>query len=210
MRTRPLRICGTLLWIAALCAALGACENREQKPKVAALTLIGAAHAQQTDTVLSPAAVTSKMAPVDEAFALVAASSSFAQIEAARLASKATRSDDVRDYAQRVMREHTRAAGELRRIVAPRGLTLPAGPTGRHADMVTKLSGLAPGDLESAYLQRFGLDAHKEAIALFERHAAEARSPELKRYAQDMLPALREHMAAAHKLIHAAAAARQK
>jgi putative membrane protein len=198
----------------ALCTAaaslllLAACENRAQKPKVAALWPIGAAHAQQTDNVVPPAAITGRMAPLDEAFAHVAASNDLAQIEAARLALKAARSEDVRDFAQRVMRAHTQAGEQLRRIVAPRGLKLPAAPTGRHADMVTKLSGLAARDLEDAFLQRFGLDAHKEAISLFERHVAEGKNPELKRHAQDMLPVLREHMAAAHKLIHAAAAAR--
>jgi putative membrane protein len=209
MTSRTARIHSFIVCAAVISVVLlGACENREQKPKVAALSPIGAAHAQQVDTVVPPAAITGAMASVDEAFALFAASSSLAQIEAARFALKAARSDDVRDYAQRVMREHTHAGEQLRRIVVPRGLKLPSAPTGRHADMVTKLSGVAARDLEEAFLQRFGLDAHKEAIALFERHAAEGRSPEVQRHAQDMLPVLRELMAAAHKLIHAAAAAR--
>ena len=52
------------------------------------------------------------------------------------------------------------------------------------------------------------MDAHKETIALFERHTTEGQDPELKRYAQDMLPMLREHMGAAHKLMHAQGTAR--
>jgi len=209
MTSRSARIRSyTLCTAAASFLLLAACDNSEKKPKDSERWPIGAAHAQQTDNVVPPAAITGRMAPLDEAFALVAASNDLAQIEAARLALKAARSEDVRDFAQRVMRGHTQANEQLRRIVAPRGLKLPPAPTGRHADMVTKLSGLAARDLEDAFLQRFGLDAHKEAISLFERHVAEGKNPELKRHAHDMLPVLREQMAAAHKLIHAAAAAR--
>ena len=164
------------------------------------------AHAQQTDQVVSPAAVTGAIQPVDETFALYAASSGAAQIEGARLVLKTTRNDAVRDYAQRLLRDHTQAAEQLRRLVSARGVKLAPVATGRHADMVTTLAGVTPGDLDGAFLQRFGLDAHKETIALFERHASEGKDPELRRYAQQSLGTLREHMAAAHKLIHAGSA----
>jgi putative membrane protein len=164
------------------------------------------AHAQQTDRVVSPAAVTGAIQPVDETFALYAASSGAAQVEGARLVLKTTRNDAVRDYAQRLLRDHTQAAEQLRRLVSARGVKLSPVATGRHADMVTTLAGVTPRDLDGAFLQRFGLDAHKETIALFERHANEGKDPELRRYAQQSLATLREHMAAAHKLIHAGSA----
>lgn len=194
---------------AATIVLTGACDTREPKPKVVSVSVIGSAHAQQSDLVVPPEAITGAMAPVDEAFARFAASSNVAQLEAARLVLKASRSDEVRGYAQRIMRDHAQGGEELRRIVKPHGLKLPPAPTGRHADMVTKLSGVTAGDLDEAFLQRFGRDAHKEAIALYERHVAEGKNGALRRYAEGTLPLLREHMAAAHKLIHAAAAARQ-
>lgn len=173
-----------------------------------ALCATSAVHAQQSDLVVPPAAIVGAMAAVDEAFALYAASSGLAQVEGANLVLKRTRNGDVRDFAQRIVRDHTQAANDLRRIVTPRGLKLPPTATGRHADMVTKLSGVAAPDIDDAFLLRFGVDAHKETIALFERHAAEGTDPALKRYAQQTLPALRDHLAAAQKLIHAAGATR--
>lgn len=195
-----------------LCAAtaaatlLAGCENREQKPKVsgsATVGLIGTAAAQQSDLVVPPAAISGALAPVDETFALYAASSGLVEIEGAQLVLKTTKRSDVREYAQRLARDHTKNLEELRRIVAPRGLKLPPAPTGRHADMVTKLAGVGTSDRDDAFLLRFGVDAHKETIALVERHATEGEDPELKRYAQQMLTMLREHMAAARKLLHA-------
>jgi len=173
-----------------------------------AFHMIGAASAQQADRVLPPAAASSALAPVDEAFALYAASSSLAEIEGAQLVLKTTQRPEVREYAQKLVREHGKSFDELRRIVAPRGLKLPPAPTGRHADLVTKLTGVAATDRDEAFLLRFGVDAHKETIALFERQSAEGQDPELKRYAQQTLTTLREHMAAAHKLINAQSTAR--
>jgi putative membrane protein len=192
-----------------LLLALAACDTHQQKPKVgSAFDLVPSAAAQQTDLVVPPAAVSGAMQPVDEAFALYAASSALAQIDGARLALKHSKHAEVRQYAETLVREHSRNADELRRIVARRGIKLPTAPTGRHADMVTTLAGVRAQDVDDAFLQRFGVDAHKETIALFERHASEGRDPQLKRYAEQTLAALREHMAAAQKLLHASSASR--
>jgi putative membrane protein len=199
----------------ALIAAFSACDSRQQKPKVAAdrpfaltFDLIAPAAAQTTDLVVPPAAISGVMQPVDEAFALFAASSGAAEVEGARLVLKTSRSADVRSFAEKMVKDHLRSADELRRIVAPKGLALPAAPTGRHLDMVTKLSGVGPQEMNDAFLKRFGVDAHKEAIALFERHVVEGKDPQLKRYAEQTLASLREHMSAAQKLLNAATGGR--
>jgi putative membrane protein len=188
----------------SILAMLGGCDARQQKPKVLdALDVIGSAAAQQTDLVVPPAAISGAIDPVDEAFALFAASSGIAEIDAAQLVLKGTRDRQVRDYAQMLVRDHTRAADELRRVTSVRGLTLPTAPTGRHADMVTKLSGVRAQDLDEAFLRRFGIDAHKETIALFERHVIQGKDPEIRKYAERTLVTLREHLNAAQKLLHA-------
>lgn len=175
---------------------------------VAAVALNTGVHAQQNDLVVSPAAPSGAMDKVDATFALYAASSNLAQIEAARRVMGATRGTDVRDFAQRVSRDHSRAEARLRKLVVPRGVDLPAAPTGRHADLVTKLAGVPAANADEAYLMRFGVDAHKDAITLFERHAAEGRDPALTAYARDLLPMLREHLATAGKLLDASGRAR--
>ena len=184
------------------------CDSRDHTASVDLhrFAFVSSAAAQEADRVVPPTGLSGAMQPVDRAFALFAASSGLAEIDAARLVLKASKNGDVRDYAQRLLREHAQSGEELRRIVAPHGLSLPTAPTGRHADLVTKLSGVSANELDEAFLLRFGLDAHKENIALFERHVAEGKDPQLRRYAEQTLPALREHMSAARKLLYAAAA----
>jgi putative membrane protein len=174
----------------------------------AALIAAWPIHAQQADLVVPPASMSGAMAPVDETFALTASSAGLAQIEGARLVLKKAQRSDVREFAEATLRAHSQALDELRRVGAARASKLPATPTGRHADMVTKLSGLAMPDVEDAFLQRFGVDAHKEMIALYERHAKEGQDPALRKHALTVLASLRERMDAAQKLVHAAAGAR--
>jgi putative membrane protein len=169
---------------------------------------VGGASAQQSDRVVPPAASSSAMAPVDETFALYASSASLAQIEGANLVLKHAQRAESREFAQTVLRANTQMLDEVRRIAAARALKIPPAPTGRHADMVTKLSGVAGPDVEDAFLQRFGVDAHKETIALYERHAKEGREAALRKHAQTELAALRERMTVAQKLLDGARAAR--
>ena len=213
VQSRIVKVFRASAYTCVACAVLpfvSGCDSREQKPKVErhVFAFVENAAAQQADRVVPPAALTGAMQPVDQAFALFAASSGLAEIEGARLTLRSSKSADVRDYAQKLMREHARSGDELRRIVAPHGLSLPTAPTGRHADLVTKLSGVSVQDLDEAFLLRFGVDAHKETIALFERHVVEAKDPQLRRYAEQTLPTLREHVSAAHKLLYAAAGTR--
>jgi putative membrane protein len=181
------------------------CGGEAKTPKVASFDIIGTAAAQQADRVVPPAAIAGTMVPVDEAFALFMASSSLAEIEGARLVLKSTKNAELVEFAQKLIRDHTRMGDELRRSVAPHGLKLPATPTGRHADMVTKLAGVAAPERDEAFIRRFGIDAHKEAITLVERHVGEGKDAQLKRYAEQALATLREHLSAAHKLAYATA-----
>jgi hypothetical protein len=61
---------------------------------------------------------------------------------------------------------------------------------------------------EEAFLLRFGVDAHKESIALFERHVAQSKDRQLRQDAEQTLRGLRDRVSAAHKLLYAAAATR--
>src|SRR4051812_42747679 len=93
----------------ALCTRPGAVSHRYVGVTCATavalcttLALDGVAFSQTSDLVVPPAAIAGRMQAVDEAFALYAASSGMAEMEAARLVLKSTRNADVRDYAQKL------------------------------------------------------------------------------------------------------------
>ena len=143
---------------------------------------------------------TSAVPQADQDFAMKAASSGLAEVEASRAITEKTTSDSVREFAQRMAEDHGRANQELIALATAKQIALPTGAVGPHADAVTQLSGAMGADSDRRYVQDFGIQAHKEAIELFEREAREGSDAELKAFAESKLPTLKMHLEHAQKL----------
>jgi predicted outer membrane protein len=63
---------------------------------------------------------------------------------------------------------------------------------GKHRESMEKLSKLSGPEFDREYMRQ-QLKAHEKAISLFEREANSGKDPELKAFASNTLPALREH-----------------
>src|SRR5687768_17614 len=99
-RDRAPAACRACAVLAALALVAG-CDQRQQKPKTSlSFYVIPSAGAQTTDLVVPPTAVSGAMQPIDETFALFAASSGLAEVEAARLVLKSEKRSEIRSYAE--------------------------------------------------------------------------------------------------------------
>src|SRR5687768_15420863 len=104
---RDLTACRACVVLAAVTLVAG-CDQRQQKPKTSSMSfgVIASAGAQTTDLVVPPTAVSGAMQPIDETFALFAASSGLAEVEAARLVLKSEKRSEIRAFAERMAKEH--------------------------------------------------------------------------------------------------------
>ncbi|MCW7536321.1 DUF4142 domain-containing protein [Aquabacterium sp. A7-Y] len=142
----------------------------------------------------------SALALEDQNFMTTAASSALYQIDAARAAGERAGSAEVKRYAATLLKDHTAALDELRALAARKKVALASEvPAGRRPalDQLLKAKGT---EFDRGFVQTVGIDNHKTDIGLFEKTAAGAKDAEVKAYAAKMLPALREHLAAAQKL----------
>ncbi|MCV4753205.1 DUF4142 domain-containing protein, partial [Escherichia coli] len=62
---------------------------------------------------------------------------------------------------------------------------------------IRMLGALEASHLARRYVDEQGIDAHEEAIALYQRASREVRQRELKAYVERQLPVLRHHLEAA-------------
>lgn len=160
----------------------------------------------RSDTVGTPpgaAGADPKTGPVsgaDRAFVAAAASSGLAEVEAGRYAAGKAADGAVKAYAEQLEREHASANDELQRIAGSKGIALPATVQGDDKSQLDKLKGLPAAQLDSEFVQAFGIDAHQKAIRLFESQAQSGQDPELRAFAERTLPKLREHLGAAQQL----------
>lgn len=130
----------------------------------------------------------------DRQFMQMAAEAAHAAIGAARVALQRSENDGVRRLARRLIDDHTETHARLQALAAGRGFALPRDASAMEQAKLTLLQSEDRGRFDGEFLRIFGVQAHREAVELFERERAHGKDPELKAFAASVLPTLREHL----------------
>lgn len=131
----------------------------------------------------------------DAAFVQKAMESGRMEVVEAQAAMKKAQSTDVRDVAKMIYRDHTMSNGRLEEIVEDKPGLAPPKDDLRAMEMPKQGAATAAADFDRAYVQQ-EIKAHKESIALFRKQSAEGSDPQLRRFAEENLPALERHLEA--------------
>lgn len=182
---------------------------------IASQALACAALAQQTDESRPRQSTVDRGIPTDmtrktnsamtrtvspQSFATQAAIIGKAEIELGQLAVQNSQDQSVRDYAQRMVKDHQAADAKLKKIAGQKNLMLPESLDAEHEALKEKLSGLKGEAFDREYAKAMA-KGHDKAVALFESASQAAQMPsELKEFAAATLPTLKEHMEMAHQL----------
>jgi putative membrane protein len=131
----------------------------------------------------------------DQRFLEHAAALHAGQVQLAELAQRQATDERVRDYATRVLATHRAAGAELGTLAQRRSAT-PLERMDREdaADLTRDAK-----NFDEAYLARM-VEAHTEALDLFERAAKQCNDPELRAFAIKTVPDLQAHLAQAKQL----------
>ncbi len=78
-------------------------------------------------------------------------------------------------------------------------MQLPQGLDAAHQKLLDQLSGLAGAKFDAAY-KSAQVKGHVQAVRLFAAYAKSGDNPELKKFAEDTLPTLRDHLRMARAL----------
>ncbi len=140
-----------------------------------------------------------ELSSADRDFAQKAASGGMAEIQAAQLAQQRASSPQVKQFASRMISDHTQANNELQQIAEQANIQLPSQPDTKDMASMQKLRGLNGQTFDQAYAQEEVRD-HQQDIALFRKEATSGHDPALKAYAQKTLPILQQHLQLAQGL----------
>ena len=130
----------------------------------------------------------------DQAFARKAAEGGATQVALAELALQKGRSETVKRAAARIQADHVRTNQMLLVLAAQKGWHLPSTPGSEGEESRSRLEKLSGAAFDRAYLEATMRD-HETDIPAFEQEAGHGSDADLKRFAADTLPALREHLA---------------
>ncbi len=100
----------------------------------------------------------------------------------------------VRDFARRMIADHGKANTDLKALAEAANLKLPASLDPARQDALDSLK--SSGDAFTGRYVAAQQKDHRETVALFERYLAEGGNAELKGFARQVLPTLKQHQAA--------------
>lgn len=129
----------------------------------------------------------------DHKFAMEAAMGGMEEVELGRLAAQKGASDEVRQFGQRMVDDHSKANNDLMQVASGKGMTLPTalGPK-MQADM-RKLSALSGEKFDKEYVKMMVKD-HKKDVSEFQKEANGGMDADIKSFASRTLPTLQEHL----------------
>lgn len=178
------------LFCAALLGAsllLGACEDMQNADD--------AARQSEASTPAAPAdgaAPSVVAAPGAQQFVTQIGEGNFYEVEAARIALQRTRSNEMRAFANMMLKDHGRSAEQLKAAAADGapGLVVPAGPNERQRAGLAALRE-AP-NFDSLYLQQ-QRRAHEESLGDLRRFAAKGEGAALRAFAANAAGVVEGH-----------------
>lgn len=135
-----------------------------------------------------------------QTFASKAAVIGKAEIELANLALNNTKNEEIRIYAERMIKDHTAADAKLKKIAAKENLTLPQALDPEHRAVKEKLAALKDDAFDREYRKEMA-KGHDKAVALFESAAQTEQMPkDLREFAASTLDTLEDHREDAHDM----------
>ncbi len=142
----------------------------------------------------------SSLSQVDREFMVKAAQGGMAEVQFGQIATKRASSNTVRQYAQQMIQEHTKANNELMALARAKGVTLPKTIGEKNEKLRTRLSSLYGARFDREYMREAGVKSHAEQAKLFERQVERGQDPDVIAFAAKTLPVVQKHLQEAEQL----------
>jgi putative membrane protein len=146
-------------------------------------------------TLLSSAAWARLEQPAQD-FARKAAISSEFEIQSSKLALQKSQSKDVKDFAQQMIDDHTKASTALKDTLKEEGADVAQFTSpqldAKHQALLDGLKNASGTDFDQRYLAA-QKTSHEEAVILFSDYAENGQNESLKDFAENTLDTIKEH-----------------
>ncbi|MGH9404671.1 MAG: DUF4142 domain-containing protein [Terriglobia bacterium] len=135
----------------------------------------------------------------DRAFAREAAEGGMAEVKLGKLAENKASNQAVKDFAQKMVQDHSAANDQLKSAASQANITLPSRPSETERATYTRLSKLSGTAFDRAYARDMVRD-HEHDLAAFRREARNGRNDAIKSFASQTVPTLDQHLKLARRM----------
>ncbi len=179
---------GAALMLVAACMALAVAAaeagTKTQNANSGTTNMNGNANAKDHGTM---------HATSDQKFAMEAAVGGMEEVQLGQMAAQKGASDEVRQFGQKMVDDHTKANQDLMQVASNKGWTLPTALDAKHQADVDKLSALTGDAFDRAYVKMMVSD-HKKDVGEFQKESTSGADADVKSFAARTLPTLQEHL----------------
>jgi putative membrane protein len=132
-------------------------------------------------------------AMTDQEFVDFAAQTDMLEAHVGQLAGDQAAQQGVKDYAQMLVKDHTKDYDQVSLVAGKASLKVPKGLDAAHDKMIAPFEKLKGAAFDHRYIQEM-VAGHTKAIGVYKAEAANAQSADVKAYASQTLPALENHL----------------
>ena len=129
----------------------------------------------------------------DKKFAKDAALGGLTEVELGKVAAQKATDPKVKEFAQKMVDDHTKANTELKQAASKSNIQIPDALDSKHQSRIDKLSKLSGQDFDKAYIKD-QLKDHQTDVREFQQEAQNGSDPNVKTFASSTLPVLQHHL----------------
>jgi putative membrane protein len=193
-----------LAWAAALLLSTTLAANAQAPapstatpPTPAAPPAAASTNTVPEATASSPAPMaatsTAKLSKSDRKFIMTAASAGMAEVQAAQLAEQKSQDATVKEFAQKMITDHTANNKQLASLAEQKGITVPTTLEAKDQKQLDALAKLDGTKFDKMYLKDQVRD-HETVLKLMQKEAADGKDADLKSFAETTTPVIQQHL----------------
>ena len=138
-------------------------------------------------------------APSAADFLKTVAQDNQAEIELAQLAQSKSANPQVKQYAQMLVSDHTKAQEKVTSLAKQNKIDLPSGVAAAQSADKDRLQDLSGASFDRAYIDAM-VSNHRKAVSLFQKEASSSVASDVKSFAQTTVSTLQHHLQEAQRL----------
>lgn len=135
----------------------------------------------------------------DSEFMTKAASGGMLEVELGKVVAQRATTADVKQFAQQMVTDHTKANNELKAVAAKKNITLPASLGDDQKKVYDNVLTEKGAQLDQKYVSEM-VDDHEEDVKEFQEASTKAGDPAVRAFAAKTLPVLQMHLAMIKKI----------
>jgi putative membrane protein len=129
----------------------------------------------------------------DKDFVHSALEGGMAEVQLGQLAAQKGASDDVKQFGQKMVQDHTQLANQMKQVADQMGVREPKGLSKKDKELVSKLNTLSGAQFDEVYIQAMVKD-HKKDLSDFKQEAENSQNPAVKQVAQQGGQMIDQHL----------------